>query len=190
MINSLTSVSIDEFLQRIGSQPTSGNTWSALITANLDSQQLVDDLQETLTIFAECEVGCFSANDETNTLVDKIINTTEDYLILWKFEQWDKNNWYEFDGCWFDFAILVDENIKPAEIIAFDFEIRFLEDNPTKFLRFDLNLPEHNNDNQGKRFHLHPGNNDLMIHASPMSPLEILHLFLYDLKMPERPRGS
>jgi hypothetical protein len=95
-----------------------------------------------------------------------------------------------FDGCWFDFAILVNENIKPAEIIAFDFEIRFLEDNPTKFLRFDLNLPEHNNDDNGKRFHLHPGNDDLMIHASPMSPLEILHLFLYDLKMPERPRSS
>jgi hypothetical protein len=95
-----------------------------------------------------------------------------------------------FDSCWFDFAILVNENIKPAEIIAFDFEIRFLEYNPTKFLRFDLNLPEHNNDDQGKRFHLHPGNDDLMIHASPMSPLEILHLFLYDLQIPERPRGS
>ncbi len=95
-----------------------------------------------------------------------------------------------FDGCWFDFAILVDENIKPAEIIGFNFEIRFLEDNPTKFLRFDLNLPEHNNEDKGKRFHLHPGNDDLMVHASPMSPLEILHLFLYDLKMPERPRGS
>jgi hypothetical protein len=47
MINLLTSLSIDEFLQRIGSQPN-GNTWSALITSNLDSQQLVDDLQETL----------------------------------------------------------------------------------------------------------------------------------------------
>ncbi|MBD2294527.1 hypothetical protein H6G06_13835 [Anabaena sphaerica FACHB-251] len=92
------------------------------------------------------------------------------------------------DGCWFDFAILVNENIKPAEIIAFNFEIRFLEDNPTKFLRFDLNLPEHNNEDKGKRFHLHPGNDDLMVHASPMSPLEILHLFLYDLKIPERPR--
>jgi hypothetical protein len=94
-----------------------------------------------------------------------------------------------FDGCWFDFAILVNENTQPTEIIAFDFEIRFSEDNPTKFLRFDLNLPEHNNDDKGKRFHLHPGNDNLMIHASPMSPLEILHLFLYDLKTPERPRG-
>lgn len=93
------------------------------------------------------------------------------------------------DGCWFDFAILVDKNIKPAEIIAFDFEIRFLKNNPTKFLRFDLNRSEHNNDDKGKRFHIHPGNDDLMIHASPMSPLEILHLFLYDLKIPERPRS-
>jgi hypothetical protein len=95
-----------------------------------------------------------------------------------------------FDGCWFDFAITVDQKIKPAKVIAFDFEIRFSEDNPTKFLRFDLNPPKHNNDDQGKRFHLHPGNDDFMIHASPMSPLEILHLFLYDLKMPERPRSS
>ncbi|MBD2294526.1 ABC transporter permease [Anabaena sphaerica FACHB-251] len=96
MMNFLTSLSIDEFLQRIGTQPN-GNTWSALITSNLDSQQLVDDLQETLSIFAECQVGCFSANSETNTLVETIINATEDYLILWNFEQWDKNNWYEFD---------------------------------------------------------------------------------------------
>jgi hypothetical protein len=84
MINLLTSLSIDEFLQRIGSQPN-GNTWSALITSNLDNQQLVDDLQETLTIFAECKVGCFSANNEANTLVKQIINATEDYLILGNF---------------------------------------------------------------------------------------------------------
>ena len=81
MMTLLTSLSIDEFLQRIGSQPN-GNTWSALITSNLDSQQLVDDLQETLTIFAECEVGCFFANDKTNTLVQQIKKATEDYLIL------------------------------------------------------------------------------------------------------------
>ncbi len=93
------------------------------------------------------------------------------------------------DGCWFDFAILVNENFKYPQIIAFDFEIRFLKDNPTEFLRFDLNPLGHNNDDKGKRFHIHPGNDNLMIHASPMSPLEILHLFLYDLKIPERPRS-
>lgn len=81
----------------------------------------------------------------------------------------------------------MNENIKPAEIITSDFEIRFLEENPTKSLRFDLNRLEHNHEDKRKRFHIHPGNDDLMIHASPMSPLEILHLFLYDLKKPERP---
>lgn len=96
MINLLTSLSIDEFLQRIGSQPN-GNIWSALITSNSYIQQLVDDLQETLSIFAECEIGCFSANNETHVFVEQIIQATEDYLILWNFEQWNKNNWYELD---------------------------------------------------------------------------------------------
>jgi hypothetical protein len=94
LINKL--VSIDEFLQRIGSQPAEGNTWSALITSSLDFQDLVDDLKETLTIFAECEIGCLSAEDGANILTDKIQNT-EDYLILWNFEKWDKNNWYQLD---------------------------------------------------------------------------------------------
>ncbi|MDJ0733048.1 MAG: hypothetical protein QNJ47_03015 [Nostocaceae cyanobacterium] len=95
-----------------------------------------------------------------------------------------------FDGAWFDFGILIDETDKPAKIIGFHFEIRFLEDNPIKFLRFDLNLPEHNNQDKGKRFHIHPGCDDFMIHSPPMSPLEILHLFLYDLYLPTRPRSS
>lgn len=81
----------------------------------------------------------------------------------------------------------MNKNIKPAQIIAFDFEIRFLEDKPTKFLPFDLNRPKHNNEDKGKLFHIHPGNDELTIHASPMSPLEILDLFLYGLKKPERP---
>ncbi len=68
--------------------------------------------------------------------------------------------------------------------------MRFLEDNPIKFLRFDLNLPNHNNQDKGKRFHIHPGTDDFMIHSPPMSPLEILHLFLYDLYLSQRPRSS
>ncbi|MBE9118986.1 hypothetical protein IQ249_24145 [Lusitaniella coriacea LEGE 07157] len=94
------------------------------------------------------------------------------------------------DGCWFDFAISIDQNSKPAEIIGFDFEIRFPENYPVKFLRFDLNLPNHNNENRGMRFHIHPGSDDFTIHSPPMSPFEILHLFLYGLEIPERPRSS
>lgn len=92
------------------------------------------------------------------------------------------------DQCWFDFAILINETPKPAEIIGFNFEIRFPQSCPTKFIRYDLNLPEHNNEERGLRFHIHPGNDDFMIPSSPMSPLEILHLFLYGLQIPESPR--
>ncbi|HIK09885.1 MAG TPA: hypothetical protein IGS52_06410 [Oscillatoriaceae cyanobacterium M33_DOE_052] len=95
-----------------------------------------------------------------------------------------------FDGCWFDFTILIDQHPKSADILGFSFEIRFPDDYPVKFLRIDLNTPGHNNDMRGMRFHVHPGNDNLMIHSAPMSPLEILHLFLYGLSIPDRPRSS
>lgn len=87
------------------------------------------------------------------------------------------------DGCWFDFSILVDERV--GEVIGFDFEIRFPTDSTLPFLRFDLNTPGHNNEEDGIRFHIHPGNDDLMIPSAPLQPLEILHLFLYGLKLKE-----
>lgn len=92
------------------------------------------------------------------------------------------------DGAWFDFSILVDETKKPAAIIGFDFEIRFPDSQPIPFLRYDLNTPGHNNQDDGLRFHIHPGHDDVMIHSAPMSPLEILQQFLYGLPIPSHPR--
>jgi hypothetical protein len=92
------------------------------------------------------------------------------------------------DGCWFDFAITIDEVRKPAEIIGFDFEIRFPEPVSIQFFRFDLNLPGHDNQADGLRFHLHPSSDDFMVHSPPMSPLEILHLFLYGFEIPPKMR--
>jgi hypothetical protein len=89
------------------------------------------------------------------------------------------------DGCWFDFTII----ISPTEIIAFDFEIRFPEGYSPSFLRFDLNLPGHDNQERDIRFHMHPGNDDIMIHSPPMTPIEILHLFLYGLELPKKSRS-
>lgn len=94
----------------------------------------------------------------------------------------------KYDRSWFDFAILIDETPKPSAIIGFNFEMRFPDGYPTRFIRYDLNLPSHNNEKRGMRFHLHPGSDDFMIHSPPMSPLEILNLFLYELEVPQRPR--
>ena len=97
------------------------------------------------------------------------------------------------NGCWFDFAITIDETVSPAQIIGFDFEIRFPQregEIAVPFLRIDLNLPDHNNDARDLRFHLHPSNDDIMIHSPPMSPLEILHMFLYGINIPDKPRRN
>jgi hypothetical protein len=92
------------------------------------------------------------------------------------------------DGSWFDFSILIDETQKPAEIIGFDFEMRFPEGFPVAFLRYDLNTPGHHNQDDGLRFHIHPGSDDLMIHSAPIEPIEILQQFLYGLPIPVKPR--
>jgi hypothetical protein len=94
------------------------------------------------------------------------------------------------DGCWFDFSIMINEDLKPVEVIGFDFEIRFPDAIPVKYIRYDLNLPGHDNETNGLRFHIHPGCDDFMIHSPPMSPIEILHLFLYDFRIPDRPRKN
>lgn len=94
------------------------------------------------------------------------------------------------DGGWFDFSIIVDEGKYPAQVIGYDFELRLPEMHKVEFIRFDLNVPDHDNKNDGMRFHLHPGHDDLMIHGAPMKPIEILHLFLYDLYLTDKPRAS
>jgi hypothetical protein len=100
----------------------------------------------------------------------------------------NKPHFARADGCWFDFAITLKEANKTVEFLGFDFEIRFPEAMSVKFLRFDLNFPEHDNAKRGLRFHIHPGHDDLMIHAPPMSPLEILQLFIYGLEIPDKLR--
>ena len=86
--------------------------------------------------------------------------------------------------------LILKNTIKPSKIIAFNFEIRFPDTYKTNYIRYDLNLPSHNNEDKGMRFHIHPGTDDFMIHSPPISPLEILHLFLYGLEIPERPRSE
>lgn len=95
-MNVIKSLSIDEFLQRVGSQPN-GNIWSVLVTQDANNQELVEELQESLGIFTECEVGVISASDNVNSVVDNIQESVEDYLIIWDLEDWLEGNWREFD---------------------------------------------------------------------------------------------
>jgi hypothetical protein len=87
------------------------------------------------------------------------------------------------DDAWFDFTITVREKGDRLELLAYDFEIRFPPGMGTPFLRFDLNLPSHRNEDRELRSHLHPGSNDILVPAPMMSPTEVLALFVEGLQL-------
>ncbi len=82
------------------------------------------------------------------------------------------------DGAWFDFTLTVREDAGKLEILAYDFEIRLPRGHGAPFLRFDLNLPDHKNQQRDLRCHLHPGSDDILVPAPLMTPAELLSLFV------------
>lgn len=95
------------------------------------------------------------------------------------------------DGAWFDFSITVRETGNGLQLLAYDFEIRFAPGMGTPFLRFDLNLPDHRNQERDLRCHLHPGSDDVLVPAPLMTPSEVLALFIEGARLPagRKPRN-
>jgi hypothetical protein len=96
------------------------------------------------------------------------------------------------DGAWFDFTLTVREDGRQLALLAYDFEIRFPPGGGAPFLRFDLNLPEHRNEDRELRSHLHPGSEDILLPWPRMSPTEVLTMLVYDLRRATdrpKPRG-
>jgi hypothetical protein len=94
------------------------------------------------------------------------------------------------DGGWFDFQLQVKQDDSSAEIIAYDFELRLPSGSGFDFVRFDLNPPGHDNQEDGLRSHVHLNADDdgLAAPAPVMSPFEILDLFLHGLRRMGRVR--
>ena len=92
------------------------------------------------------------------------------------------------DGAWFEFRLIVEEVEKDRslEILSYGYEIRFPADHQPPWIRFDLNLPGHDNADEGLRCHLHPGTEDWSVPYLVMSPFEALDLLLWHT----RPRRS
>jgi hypothetical protein len=88
------------------------------------------------------------------------------------------------DGAWFDFTLTGREYPERIELLAYDFEIRLRPGSGAPFLRFDLNLPDHRNDQRDLRSHLHCGTDDLLLPAPLMTPGELLALFIYGIRIP------
>ena len=87
------------------------------------------------------------------------------------------------DGAWIHFTITVLERPKQLlDLIAYDFEIVFPDAHPLRWLRFDLNLPGHANEERNLRSHMHPGHDDMQVPAPMMRPNEILHVLIDGLR--------
>lgn len=81
------------------------------------------------------------------------------------------------DRAWFDFALTLKESSRLI-LIAYNFEIRFPEEFAAKFVRFDLNPPDHANEERGLRAHMHPGSDDILVPYFIMDPLELLKMMI------------
>ncbi len=98
MLRSLSSISTDTLLQKLGAQPD-GNIWTVLVVEISDINEVVEELSETISIFSECKIKIISAQNGASELIEQIVQSSEDYLLLWTFESWDCKDWYRLDAC-------------------------------------------------------------------------------------------
>jgi hypothetical protein len=84
------------------------------------------------------------------------------------------------DGAWFTFTMtLKDGPAGTLELDAYSFQLCFPTGRTPPFLRFDLDAAH---EGEGLRAHLHPGANDLRVPTPVMHPLELLELFVYQIR--------
>lgn len=89
------------------------------------------------------------------------------------------------DGAWFDFSFTLTTNSGKIEVLGCNAEIRFtggINDTQARWLRFDLNLDGHvNDDERAMRAHMHAGNDDWLMPAPAFRPFELLDLLVFGL---------
>ena len=90
-------ISIDEFIQRIGMQPFA-NIWSVLIIDTQNIEEVIEEIQDTIHIFAECEIKVIVGMNGVDKLIKQVLDAIEDYLILYQLNNWQESDWKKLDG--------------------------------------------------------------------------------------------
>jgi hypothetical protein len=121
--------SLDELLQRITARPD-GNIWMALIVAIDEIESTLEELQDTLEIFNECETGTLSGKEGALDLVQQINQNSEAYILLYDFENWDSQQWKTFDG----FRSHLDQGKKGGFLILTQESTRLMLHNAPNFV--------------------------------------------------------
>lgn len=88
--------SLDEILQRISSLP-SANFWSVLVTDPEQQQQALIELEEAIPIFIDEVVKVIAITSNLETLIEAVQTSEAEYLLLWHFEIWQREQWQQFD---------------------------------------------------------------------------------------------
>lgn len=85
------------------------------------------------------------------------------------------------DGGWITFSAVLRPNRETLEILAYTFERVFRSDAQPRFVRFDYNVLDHDNDKRGLRSHVHPGNDDMQLPSPILAPHELIELLLGEM---------
>jgi hypothetical protein len=88
------------------------------------------------------------------------------------------------DHAWFDFLLVLADRARSVEILLYDFELRLpIEGGGCSFIRLDLNPPDHDNEADGLRSHMHINSDDdgMSVPAPVLSPYELLDVMVHGL---------
>ena len=121
--------SIDELLQKIGARPDS-NIWMVLVVKPDDMQSTIEDLQDTVDIFSECETITISGRSGARNLVKQINDASQEYFLLHQLEDWNNNEWKVFDG----FRSQLDKNTKGGLILLSEQSTSLMLQNSSNFV--------------------------------------------------------
>lgn len=139
--------------------------------------------RDGLLVTPEHEVRALLKHEASKLDTEVILGGTKD------FARTSEAGWFRrHDDALFNFAVTVRRERDSLALLAYNFELRFPTGMTPGFVRFDLNTPDHANQDRGMRCHLHPGNDDLQIPSPLMAPIEILELILYRCDLPAKLR--
>ncbi|TYQ26060.1 ABC transporter permease [Pseudanabaena biceps] len=124
--------SIDELLQKIELRPPDSNSWMVLVAVPDDIQSTIDELQDSVEIFSECEAVTISGEYGSRNLVKCIKESPQEYFLLHQFDSWDNNEWEIFDT----FRTQLDKNKNGGLVVLSEQSSRLMFSNAPHFVSF------------------------------------------------------
>jgi len=124
--------SIDELLQKTELRPSDSNSWMVLVAMPDDIQSTIDELQDSVDIFGECETVTISGESGARNLVKCIKEASQEYFLLNQFESWDNNEWKIFDT----FRTHLDKNANGGLVVLSEQSSRLMFSNAPHFVSF------------------------------------------------------